>query len=100
MQLFGGIGLACLGVSFAAGSTAVGTKLLHGTDMTDNPLLLLAVFSGVVAMQFLVLGLLGEVAVRIYHECQDKRPYRVRSRTNLPQPQLLRPAATRRKRAA
>ena len=35
-----------------------------------------------VGVQFFVLGLLGEVSARIYHECQDKRPYKIRRLLN------------------
>ena len=34
-------------------------------------------------MQFLSLGLMGEVLARIYFESQGKRPYVVRERRNL-----------------
>jgi len=62
--------------------------------MTGNPLLLLTALLGIVGMQFFVLGLLGEVAARIYHECQDKRPYFIRRTVNLPSPVVeLREAA-------
>ena len=78
MKLFGGagmLGLLFAGASFA-GTTAM--KIFGGTDMTGNPLLLLSVVSGMVAVQFFMLGLLGEVAIRTYHESQNKPPYRIR----------------------
>jgi len=86
MKLFGGAGLfACLFACLMA-TTTVGMKLFGGVDMTGNPLLLLSVFAGMVGMQFFMLGLLGEVSARIYHECQDKQPYRVRRTKNFVQP--------------
>ena len=83
MKLFGGLGLlsACLGLG--SGAATVGMKLFSHVDMTGNPLLLLAVFATMVGLQFVVLGLLGEVSARIYHECQDKKPYRIRRTLNL-----------------
>lgn len=78
MRLFGGIGLLGLMASAASFVGTAGMKIFGGTDMTGNPLLLLSVVSGMVAIQFFVLGLLGEVAIRTYHECQNKPPYRVR----------------------
>jgi len=78
MKLFGGLGLIACGAAMLAGLSTVGMKLLGNVDMTGNPLLLLTVFAATVGVQFFVLGLLGEVSARIYHECQGKPPYRVR----------------------
>jgi len=69
--------LACGGGAMAGAATVL-MKLLGGVDMTGNPLLLLTVLAATVGVQFFVLGLLGEVSARIYHECQGKPPYRVR----------------------
>jgi hypothetical protein len=33
-------------------------------------------------MQFLVLGMLGELGVRTYYECQGKQPYAIREMIN------------------
>jgi glycosyltransferase involved in cell wall biosynthesis len=86
MRLFGGIGLALVGASLAAGAATIGMKLWGGVDMTGNPLLLLSVLTGIVSTQFFVLGLLGEVCLRIYHECQDKPLYYVRNLVNFGRP--------------
>ena len=44
----------------------------------NNPLLLLAVFLGIVGVQFLLMGLLAELSIRTYHESQAKATYVVR----------------------
>lgn len=44
----------------------------------DNPLLLLAVFLGIVGVQFILMGLLAELSIRTYHESQGKSVYVVR----------------------
>lgn len=82
MKLFGGIGLASIAGGLLGGVVTLGMKLLGGADMTGNPLLLLSAFATMLGVQFLVLGLLGEVCARIYYECQDKKPYTVRQRRN------------------
>lgn len=82
MKLFGGMGLICGLLGGTAGVATVAMKLLAGIDMTGNPLLLLTVFSWMAGLQLIALGLLGEVSARTYHECQGKRPYRVRRLTN------------------
>lgn len=85
MKPFGGIGLLCLLAGGLAAAATVAMKL-GGTDMTGNPLLLLTVFASLAGLQFLVLGMLGEVAVRIYYESQDLAPYAVRSLVNFAPP--------------
>ena len=47
----------------------------------DNPLLLLAVFLGIVGAQFILMGLLAELSIRTYHESQGKSVYVVREVT-------------------
>lgn len=44
----------------------------------NNPLLLLAVFLGIVGVQFVLLGLIAELLIRTYHESGGKRTYVVR----------------------
>jgi len=44
----------------------------------NNPLLLLAVFFGIVGVQFILMGLLAELSIRTYHESQGKTTYVVR----------------------
>jgi hypothetical protein len=51
--------------------------------MTGNPLLLLSVMLELMGMQFILMGLLGEVLARTYFESQGKSPYSVRTTRNL-----------------
>jgi glycosyltransferase involved in cell wall biosynthesis len=46
--------------------------------LQDNPLLLLAVFLGIVGVQCILMGLLAELSIRTYHESQAKTTYVVR----------------------
>lgn len=82
MKLFGGVGLWCMVTSFASAAATLGMKLLGGIDMTGNPLLLLSVVSALAGIQFLSLGLLGEVSARIYFGSQNKQHYAVRELIN------------------
>ena len=82
MRLFGMIGLACMLVGLAAGVAAAGMKIFGGIDMTGNPLLLLTVLSIMVSVQFVSLGLLGEVNARTYYGSQKKQHYAIRERIN------------------
>src|SRR5947199_2600094 len=67
MKLFGRFGLACFAVAMLSGLAAVGMKIAHSTDMSGNPLTLLAVLGAIAGIQFFSLGLLGEVSARIYY---------------------------------
>jgi hypothetical protein len=83
MKLFGGVGLLCAAIGALAGTATIAMKLFQQVDMTGNPLLLLSVFSTMVSMQFLVLGMLGELGTRIYYGVQNKQPYAVRTTINI-----------------
>ena len=78
MKLFGRIGLVCGMLGFLAGLATLGMKFAAGIDMTGNPLMLLTVLSLIGSVQFLSLGLLGEVNARIYYAAQPKLNYAVR----------------------
>lgn len=82
MKLFGRFGLACIAVAVLAGLGSVAMKLAGGTDMTGNPLTLLAVLGTIAAIQFFSLGLLGEVAARIYYGQQRQQNYAIRELIN------------------
>jgi glycosyltransferase involved in cell wall biosynthesis len=77
MHFFGGIGLAVMFAGIISLATTILMKC-QGCDMTGNPLLLLSVMLELVGVQFLSLGLMGEVLARNYFESQGKSPYQVR----------------------
>ena len=56
---------------------------VFGPGMTANPLFLFGAVAGLTGVQFLSLGLMGEVLTRVYFESQGKRPYEVREKRNL-----------------
>ena len=78
IHIFGGAGIASggFGVLIAIYLTAV--KIFAGGDIGDRPLLLLSVLLMIIGVQFLSMGLLGELLARSYHETQDKPIYVVR----------------------
>jgi len=82
MKLFGRFGLGCLAVALLAGLATAAMKLASGTDMTGNPLMLLAVLGTIAAIQFFSLGLLGEVNARIYYGSQPRQNYAIREVLN------------------
>lgn len=47
-------------------------KIVHGVEIGSRPLLLLGVLLIILGVQAVVMGLLGEMLARIYHESQNK----------------------------
>jgi len=82
MHLFGLFGLACLFLGFLGVAASVVMKYTVGLGMTANPLFLTGSVAGLIGVQFVSLGLMGEVLTRVYFESQGKRPYVVRDRRN------------------
>ena len=59
-------------------------KLFANTSMNRNPLLILTAFLMFMGVQFITLGLLGELNARTYYESQGKPIYSVKERLNDP----------------
>ncbi len=78
IQLFGLLGLACTGVGLGLTAWLGFQRLVLGVPLAGRPVVLLAILLAVVGVQFLSIGLLGEMLVRTYHESQAKPIYRVR----------------------
>lgn len=86
MHLFGAVGLVCMFAGLLGVGASVVMKYTTGPGMTANPLFLLGAVAGLIGVQFVSLGLMGEVLTRVYYESQGKRPYAVRERRNLDRP--------------
>ncbi len=80
IHIFGVLGLLCTFVGIAVGGYLAAAKLFQGAALSERPLLLLAVLLVIVGVQFITMGLLGELVVRTYHESQRKPIYAVRER--------------------
>ncbi len=74
-HLFGLLGF----FSFLAGvlvTTVLGVqRLFFAVPLSNRPLLLLGLLLTITGVQFLTLGLIGEMLVRTYHESQEKPTY-------------------------
>lgn len=77
MQIFGRVGLWSVFLGVLSGAATVVMKLVKNTNMTGNPLLYLAIFLVFVGLQFLIMGLLGELNMRVYTKAQKRKIYRV-----------------------
>jgi glycosyltransferase involved in cell wall biosynthesis len=75
IQVFGAIGVVLGALGSVWTAILVFEKIVLGYTLGDRPALLLAVLLVVVGVQFVSLGLLGEMLARTYHESQDKQIY-------------------------
>ena len=83
IQLFGRLGVYTLLASFLSGGMTIYMKIFQHTSMNRNPLLLLTALLLFMGVQFIVLGLLGELNARTYYEAQGKPIYVVKEKINL-----------------
>lgn len=78
MQFFGKFALVSLAASGLLLMVAILMKLKLGLDLTGNPLLMVSFFLGLAALQFVSLGLIGELVIRTYYEGQEKPVYLIK----------------------
>jgi len=78
MQVFGRWGLFSAFAGVAIGLYLTALKIFTGASLSQRPLLWLAVLLVIVGVQFISLGLLGELVVRTYYETQNKPIYVIR----------------------
>ncbi|MDD2541925.1 MAG: glycosyltransferase family 2 protein, partial [Desulfuromonadaceae bacterium] len=72
IQLFGKWGVYTILAGFGTGAMTLYMKIFEHFSMNRNPLLILTAFLLFMGVQFIVLGLLGELNVRTYFESQQK----------------------------
>jgi glycosyltransferase involved in cell wall biosynthesis len=78
IQVFGMLGIISGGIGFILALVMTIQRQFFGISLADRPLLLLAVLLIFMGMQFISMGLLGELQARTYHESQNKPIYVVR----------------------
>jgi glycosyltransferase involved in cell wall biosynthesis len=78
IQIFGLMGLLSLGGGTLTGLYLAFVRLFMGQAIGDRPLLLLAVLLVLIGVNLIIMGLLGELMVRTYHEAQGKPIYRIK----------------------
>ena len=78
IQVFGLVGFVSGAAGFLLALYLSVQRLLFGVPLADKPALLLAVMLILIGVQFVAMGLLGEVMTRIHHESQDKSVYAIK----------------------
>jgi len=85
IYFFGKLAMLFVLIAFAAAGWAVlqknGILTEHGepVNLNDSILVLFAMMTGLIASLLLMMGVLSELMSRIYHESQDRKPYKTRS---------------------
>lgn len=78
MQVFGLIGLVCFLIGFCISLYLSVIRLFFHQGISDRPLLLLAILLIIIGFQFISIGLLGEMIIRIHHKSHKKPLYVVK----------------------
>jgi hypothetical protein len=80
LQFFGLLGMAGAGSGFLLGLFLAVRKIFYHVPMMaeHGPLLLLAIALVISGIQFISMGLLGEISARTYYESQNKPIYALR----------------------
>ncbi len=78
IRVFGPPGLASFVIGFVIAAYLTWLKLAYGAPIANRPALMLAVLLMILGVQFVSMGLLGELVARTYYESQGKRIYAVR----------------------
>lgn len=82
IQLFGKWGVYTFLAGIFSGGITLYMKLFENVSMNRNPLLIMTAFLLFMGVQFIVLGLLGELNARTYYEAQGKPIYVVKEKIN------------------
>jgi glycosyltransferase involved in cell wall biosynthesis len=78
IHLFGLLGMGSLALGFVIAGWLSWLRLTQAVPLQNRPMLLLGVLLIIMGVQFISMGLLAEMQVRLYHEAQAKPIYRIR----------------------
>ena len=78
LQLFGLAGMFSLLIGLVISGYLTILRLFFGVGLSNRPVLLLGILLIILGVQLVLMGLLGELIVRTYHESQNKPIYAVR----------------------
>lgn len=86
IHFFGGAGFLSFLVALIAGSMAFYFKITGQKDLVETPLPVITAMFFIVGVLMILLGVLAEILMRVYHESQGKAPYSIRKTVNIPTP--------------
>ncbi len=82
IYVFGGFSILALFGAIVSGSYMFYLKFFEAVSLISTPLPLLTVFTFMVAILSLLLGLIAEILVRVYFESQNRRAFSLRKVVN------------------
>jgi glycosyltransferase involved in cell wall biosynthesis len=82
MHFFGAVGLLFLFLGSLSGLATLILKFVLNVHLNSTQLPLITVFMIIIGIQFILMGLLAEILIRIYYEGRDKRPYLIKEKNN------------------
>jgi glycosyltransferase involved in cell wall biosynthesis len=82
MHFFGRAGLSLLFLGFLSGTASFVYKFVFGLSFTSTPLPLFTIFLAIIGLQFILMGLLAEILIRIYYEPRGRPPYSIKEKIN------------------
>jgi glycosyltransferase involved in cell wall biosynthesis len=75
IYLFGGWGIICGFLSVVFAAITLYKKFYCQIFVKDQPLFLVSIFLGLIAVQMIFLGLICEILIRVYYEVNNRPPY-------------------------
>lgn len=75
MHIFGGAGLIIGGIGFIIAFYLGISRIIFGTGLTDRPLFLVALVLLVLGVQFVALGIIADILLRIYYGQNVRKNY-------------------------
>lgn len=82
MHFFGQAGIILSFFGFLFGIASLVQKFIIGMSLTNSRLPLLTVLLIVIGIQFILMGLLAEILIRVYYEPRGKTPYSIKDKIN------------------
>ena len=77
MHIFGGFGFVLAIIGFFISMYLIFERMFFNMSLTDRPMFLIGFFLLVVGIQFIALGILADILLKIYHGQNERKPYRV-----------------------
>jgi glycosyltransferase involved in cell wall biosynthesis len=82
IHFFGVAGLLSILLGSVSGIASLVLKFGYAVSFVETPLPLLTVFLAFLGVQFILMGLLAEMLMRVYYESQEKTTYVIAERIN------------------
>lgn len=82
MHFFGKVAFFSFLLSFASGALSLFLRIFGIATLIETPLPLFSAFFFMISIQFILMGLIGEVLTRVYYESLGKPIYNIREKIN------------------